>query len=201
MPDPIDVIRQFLDGTLPPPAFRDILYEDDRFETLLANDSKLPSEHYVRRYGGTYCFLLSQDYDDPGGVLSAHGALAQFMERNAIPYSKSNKYADSCDLVLDAAPGWLNPNHKYVAEKIMPDADDRSGGNLRSWLAQRLLEVYRCAGDPPQWIQSPSWPVNANGPLVFLGQIDIPDYFHDTAAAYVFHDPITGACETIIQVA
>jgi hypothetical protein len=43
--------------------------------------------------------------------------------------------------------------------------------------------------------------MNEHGPLVFLGQIDIRNYFHDEAAAYVFHDPVTGVTETVIQVA
>lgn len=34
----------------------------------------------------------------------------------------------------------------------------------------------------------------------FLGQVEINNYFHDEAAAYVFHDPKSDGCETVIQV-
>jgi len=60
--------------------------------------------------------------------------------------------------------------------------------------------MFRCLGEPPEWIQEPDWPINENGPLVFLGQLSVLNYFHDESAAYVFHDPTTGGCETIIQV-
>lgn len=36
--------------------------------------------------------------------------------------------------------------------------------------------------------------------MVFLGQIEIENYFHDAAAAYVFHDPKTNDTDTVIQV-
>jgi len=82
----------------------------------------------------------------------------------------------------------------------MPDAGGREGAELRKWSRERLVERFKCADKPPKWIQSPSWPMNENGPLVFLGQMDIKDYFHDSASAYVFYDPNSGEYETVIQV-
>ena len=200
MADPLETIQRFVDGTLPPAEFRDALYADESFETLLSHDPELPATHYVRQDGGVYHFVIAQNYDDPGGVLNAHGALCEYMERNGIAHSKSNKYADFYNLVLEASPNWLDPDHNFVSEHIMPNAGGRAGDELREWLSQRLLERFKCADKPPEWIQSPCWPVNENGPLVFLGQMDINNYFHDLATAYVFHDPTTGGCETIIQV-
>jgi hypothetical protein len=200
MLDPLKTIQRFVDGTLPPSEFRDALYADESFETLLTQDPDLPATHYVRRYGGTYYFLIAQNYDDPGGVLNAHGALCEYMDRNGIAYSKSNKYSEFYNLVLEAAPNWLAPDHKFVAEHIMPDAGGRYGGELRAWLSQRLVELFKCADKPPEWIQSPCWPINENSPLVFLGQMEINNYFHDLANAYVFHDPASGKTETVIQV-
>lgn len=200
MADPLETIKRFVDGSLPATEFRDTLYSDESFERLLSHDPDLPATHYARRDGGLYYFLIAQDYDDPGGVLNAHGALCEYMDRNGIAYAKSNKYSDFYALVLEAAPNWLDPDHKFVVEHIMPDADGREGDDLRAWLSARLLERFKCADKPPEWIQSPCWPVNEHGPLVFLGQLDVNNYFHDLAAAYVFHDPISGKCETIIQV-
>lgn len=65
----------------------------------------------------------------------------------------------------------------------------------------------------PKWLQlapavvqalmaeAPAWPIGDAGPLVFLRQVAIPDYFHDDAAAYVFYDPATRQCQTILQTA
>lgn len=150
--------------------------------------------------GGTYCFVVARDYSDPGGVLNAHGALCDFLDRKAISYEKSNKYSDFYTLVLSASPNWLVADSKFVAEHIMPQADGRTGDQLRQWLSEKLLERFRCVGEPPEWIQSPCWPIGKDGPMVFLGQMDVNNYFHDLATAYVFHDPSTGECETIIQV-
>jgi hypothetical protein len=200
MADPLDTIKRFVEGSLSPVEFRDAIYADDAFEAVLAHDPTLPAASYVRQDGGTYHFLLAQDYHDARGVLNAHGALCEYLDRNRIAYSRSNKYSDFYILVLEAAPNWLDPDHNFVAEHILPEADGRKGDELRAWLRKKLLERFKCADRPPEWIQSPCWPVNDNGPLVFLGQIDIKNYFHDLATAYVFHDPVSGECKTIIQV-
>lgn len=70
---------------------------------------------------------------------NARGALCEYMDRNGIAYSKSNKYSDFYNLVLDAAPKWRAPDHRYVAEQIMPEADDRGCRELRVWLSKRAI--------------------------------------------------------------
>jgi hypothetical protein len=198
MDDVLTTIRAFVAGELPPAVFRERLYADERFEAFLANDPHLRSGNYVGR--SVYYFLLEQDYDDPGGVLSAQGALADFMDRNGIEYTKTEKYADFYNLVLESQPDWLAVDPKYVQDHMLPAAGQRSGDELREWLREEFLRRFRCVGEPPAWIQSPVWPISENGPLVFLEQLDVNGYFHDAATVYVFHDPASGACESIIQV-
>jgi hypothetical protein len=81
----------------------------------------------------------------------------------------------------------------------MPEAAGRTGLELRMWLTEQLLEKYRYVSKPPEWVQDPCWPHGATGPLVFLGQLEVAGYFHDFGTVYVFHDPATGECQTIIQ--
>lgn len=200
MQEPLELIKRFVRGDLEPRDFRDALYSDDRFEALLVDDPNVRNTNYVVAAGGVYYFVIARDYDDPGDVLNAQGALCDFMDRNHITYERSSKYSDFYDLLLGASPPWLNPDSKYVAENILPDAEGRTGSELQKWLSRKLREQFRCAGDPPEWIQSPCWPISVNGPMVFLGQLEIKNYFHDFAVAYIFHDPATGACETVIQV-
>jgi hypothetical protein len=122
------------------------------------------------------------------------------MDRNNIEYSKSDRYSKLYDLVLNAQPAWLAVDSRYVADHLLPHAGGRLGPELQEWLASEFLARFRYVGTPPKWIQSPAWPISESGPLVFLGQLDINDYFHDAAVAYVFHDQQSGCCETIIQV-
>ena len=196
----LDTIKRFVAGHITPQEFRDRLYNDDTFETLLTNDPDLTPSNYVFSSGSAYHFVIAQNYDDPGGVLSAQGALCDFMDRNNIDYSKTDRYSDLYDLILDAQPEWLAVESQYVADQIMPHAGNRSGSELQQWLASEFRARFRYIDQPPKWIQSPNWPIGENGPLVFLGQLDIKDYLHDDAAAYVFHDQQSGCCETIIQV-
>lgn len=196
----LNTIKRFVAGQMTPPEFRDRLYNDDTFETLLTNDPNLTASNFVSSSGSAYHFVIAQDYDDPGGILSVQGALCDFMDRNNIEYAKTKRYSDFYALILDVQPRWLAVDSKYVAKAIMPHAGERSGIELREWLASEFRTRFRYANKPPKWIQSPAWPIGENGPLVFLGQVGIKDYFHDEAAAYVFYDEQSGRCDTIIQV-
>src|SRR5437660_36509 len=90
MDEQLGAIRSFVAGELSPQAFRDRLYTDNRFEEFLSHDPHLGSSNYVGR--SVYHFLLEQDFGDPGGVLNAQGALTDFMDRNSLGYTKTNKY-------------------------------------------------------------------------------------------------------------
>jgi hypothetical protein len=198
MEEVLEILRAFVAGNLTPSEFRDRLYADERFEVFLNNDPHLRPGNYVG--DSVYLYLLRIDFDDPGDILSAQGAITDFMDRSSLEYTKTSEYEDFYDLILDAQPSWLNVDAKYVQDHLLPAAGGRQGSKLREWLSEELLRRFRYIAEPPQWIQSPAWPIGPNGPLVFLGQLDVNDYFHDSAAVFVFHDPGTGTCETVIQV-
>lgn len=196
----LDAIKGFVAGIVSPHEFRDRLYSDGSFETLLTNDPTLPASNYVVSSGSTYHFVIAQDYDDPSGILNAQGALCEFMERNRIEYQRTEQYSEMYDLILEAQPDWLAVDPRYVAICMLPDASGRTGTELEEWLANEFRARFRYVSTPPRWIQSPSWPIGETGPLLFLGQFELNNYFHDDAAVYVFHDPNDGSCETVIQV-
>jgi len=198
MDEVLTFILAFVAGDMHPAAFRDRLYEDDRFEPLLCNDPHLRPGNYVN--GSAFHFLLALDFDDPGDVLNAQGALADFMDRNGITYSRTTRYQDFYDMVLEAQPRWLGVDAKWIRDNILCEAGNRQGQELVQWLRQELPKRFRSVAEPPCWIQSPEWPINENGPLIFLGELEVREYFHDVAAVYVFHDPVSGKCETVIQV-
>jgi hypothetical protein len=195
--DVLNVLRQFAAGEIGPSEFRDRLYSNPGFESFLANDPNLGPANYVGR--SAYLFLLECDLDTTDGVLDAHGAICDFLDRNGYEHTRTSRYADFHDLVLQVSPGWVDPDLKFVQDLITSEAGGRTGDELKEWLAGKLLEKYRYVSKPPEWIQNPCWPHGATSPLVFLGQIEVAGYFHDFASVYVFHDPATGGCQSIIQ--
>ncbi|MDP1798991.1 MAG: hypothetical protein Q8K78_15970 [Planctomycetaceae bacterium] len=73
-----------------------------------------------------------------------------------------------------------------------------------SAIQAKISEWFRCATDPPNWIQEAEWPTYNGKPMVFVGQIIVAPtsrLFHDDAGAYVFIDPDSGVTTTVIQVA
>ncbi len=104
-------------------------------------------------------------------------------------------------IILAAQPAWLDANPKWVKEELIAKSGGQTGNQLKKWLRERLLERFRYVAKPPRWLQSPSWPMGDKGPLVFLGQFDVRGYFHDDAVVYVFQDPDSGECKSIVQVA
>lgn len=198
MDEAIANIVAFVEGCTEPADFEKCLYNDPAIESALNDDPTLKPGTYIGT--STFLFVVGQNFESPGGILNVHGALSQFLERKRIPFRPTKSYSELYDNILKAQPGWLNVPVDWLNKNVLSNADGRKGKELRDWLRMRLLELFKYRGKPPKWIQSPNWPIGDNGPLVFLGQLRIPDYFHDEAAAYLFHDPTTGLCETVIQV-
>ena len=180
----LDAIKRFVAGQITPHEFRDRLYNDDTFETLLTNDPDLASSNYVFSSGRHIILSLLRTTMIRVTCSVPKGA-CDFMDRNNIEYSKTDQYADLFGLILDVQPEWLYVDSQYVADTMMPHAGGRSGPELQAWLASEFRVRFRYIDSPPKWIQSPAWPIGEKGPLVFLGQLDVNDYFHDNAAAYV----------------
>lgn len=193
----IHEICSFVSGKVSVEQFKKLLYESETIEEVLKNDPNLKPGNYIG--GDLYLYLLERDYSSPTGVLNAQGALCDYLDRNAILYEKSEKYAEDRELQLDAMPKWLDVDAKYLKDEIMKDAPVLNKTELKKWLAKEIKSRFVYVKRPPKWIQNPEWPIGPNGPLVFFGQNDLGDYFHDTAAVYVFYDSKSKVFENIIQ--
>ena len=193
------LVTAFVEGRMPPGEFEVALGNHSRIEALLDNDPDRPSATYVGR--SLYLYLLQLDYGTPGGVVDAQGALIDWLKRHHVAHVPSPDPATLIGLIHDAQPQWLSLESGYIQEQFLSRSGGRTGQVLSEWLRDELLQSFRYVGKPPRWIQSPEWPIGAEGPLVFIGQLKVEKYFHDVACAYVFHDPSSGQCETILQVA
>ena len=198
----LQVILDFVSGATTPEAFGHELRKRPEFGDLLDDAAELPNPSYITIAGcaNTYAFLLKLDFARLGGALNAQGALQQFMDRRHIPYVRTNEYSSLHSLLLEAQPAWLDVDTEFLRTHVLAHAPELKKAALKAWVRARLLEMFRFASKPPRWIQSPAWPIQDNRPLVFLGQFTVKDYFHDEAAVYVFHDPVTGDCQSVIQV-
>jgi hypothetical protein len=99
----------------------------------------------------------------------------------------------------------FDPTASIEAEEYFSGLVSRHSGGaaeFKAWLRGQVKELFKCVTSAPRWIQNPEWQFSQNGPLVFVGQIDVPPgLFHDDASFFTFWDPETGATRTIVQVA
>ena len=75
---------------------------------------------------------------------------------------------------------------------------------LGDWLRPILTHTFRCLSHPPRWIQNPNWQMCGHVPMLFVGQVDVracEGVLHDEASFYVFFDPASGECRTVMQIA
>lgn len=190
-------IIDFVEGRLQPKDFEQILYANPRFEEVLNDDPNFPPNTYL----GTelYLYVIQLNFNSPGDILNLQKVLADFLERNGFAHQSTKKFDERYDLILSAQPKWLDVDSEYVQSEIIPAAGDLTGNELKQWLRAEFLKRFRYITKPPRWIQNPNWPINENGPLIFLGQLQVKDYFHDEAAIYVFHDQKSDSLQTIRQ--
>lgn len=193
----LEVIRAFVSGELPTADFEQRLYREAGIEALLSVEPAPPS----CQTGITlFHHLIGLDYSNPGHLLEAQSALADLLECRGITVTPSPRPAEEHDLILSAQPRWLDADMSYLSG-LLATAPAGSYKERKAWLRQQILELFRFRTRPPRWLQAPNWPLGRSGPMVFLGQLAVDEYFHDRAAVYVFHDPATGECTSIVQVA
>lgn len=196
--DALESAVAFIEGRLAPLDFETELAVNAQLEKFLLELP--PIQPYSSPNFSLYHYLIGLNYSDPGDLINAQDAIAKGLLQCDVDVKPSTQQAQFFDLLLSAQPGWLSADTAYLASLLSDAPTDLSHKELRSWLRKRILELFRYTSKPPRWIQSPDWPIGAKGPLVFLGQINLPNYFHDQASVFVFHDPASGECKNIIQV-
>jgi hypothetical protein len=72
------------------------------------------------------------------------------------------------------------------------------------WLEEQVVRQFRSIRNRPEWLQSPEWPVFQGKPMLFVGQIDLPEgstaILNHNASFYVFWDyGGTGSTKVIVQ--
>ena len=193
----LKLLIDFVSGEMEPKAFESKLYASNTMENYL---SDMPDYPRIGYFGdGAYLFLISQDYDDPGAALNAHHVVQQILKRKGADFNSSDRFERLYDLIQDAQPKWLDVSPKFIAAKYFSIIKHLPRKDAKKKLRSYLLRDFKFIKNHPKWLQSPKWPIQNESPMVFLGQINIEEYFHDTAAAYVFYDPYDGHTETIIQ--
>lgn len=200
MNEALQTVLDFVEGRIDGKDFEKKVYSDPLMESLLQDETLKWHSTYIKN--DPYHFLIGLDYNDPGDVLNAQGAMELFLERKDIPLIRATAHSNFQELLLAAQPGWLNVDTAYLQKHVLPDAGGLQGKELQTWLNVRLKELFRYHKKPPKWIQNPAWPITDNRPMYFLGQIKLDncEHFHDEAAVYVFLDPSTGETRTVIQV-
>jgi hypothetical protein len=198
MNQPDKTLLDFVEGRLSAEEFEQILYRNSDLEIYLKDEPRLPVSYYIK--GDVYTYLIQLDFKDAADLLNAFGAVRDFLERKQIAFKPTGLYEDLYSIILSAQPKWLDVETGYVSRTLLPEAGSQSGAELRDWLKKRFLEKFRYATVPPEWLQNPEWLYSQGEPLIFLGQISVEHFFHDEAAVYVFYNPKTGACETIVQI-
>ncbi len=83
---------------------------------------------------------------------------------------------------------------------------DGSPKGFKAWLDGEAEKRFLVFKTRPKWLQNPEWPLGKSGPMVFVGQLNLPRgevyagvmQNHD-ASYYVFVDRETGQTVTIVQ--
>lgn len=189
-------LSDFVSGKTPVLEFEQQLYNDPDIEALLSAES---APRYCQTGTTLFHYLIGLDLSDPGHVLSAQDVLVSLLQKHGVKTVPSGAAAAEYALLLDAQPRWLDADAKFLAS-LLDAAPCLPAKQRKAWLRQRILELFKYTKQPPRWLQSPAWPIGDAGPLVFLGQFPVADYFHDEAAVYVFHDPAKDAFTTFVQV-
>ncbi|KAB7769765.1 hypothetical protein [Xanthomonas maliensis] len=191
----LETIKAFVEGSLPAQDFVRWLYESPDLPECLDTDFVLPD--YVVE-PTLHAFLIVQDYASAESLFNTQALLSEFLNSQAVAHTKDPRYERLFNLLLQAQPKWLRLTGDYLANVLNGQSDDHPKAEL-SRLKARIKDDFRYLKRPPNWLQSPDWPIEEGKPLIFVGQIDTTGLHHDSSHAYVFFNPDTQGFVTLGQ--
>lgn len=192
----IDIIREFVEGSISPKEFEEKVYADDAVEALLRDEKDLPS--YVSE-PDLYTYAISQDFQNLECIYNVQTLLSGFLSKNGITHTVEKKYEKLFNLTLKVQPKWLSLPSDYLSS-LIEEQKSLSPKDLQLWLKEKIKTDFRCLKTQPKWLQSPEWPIASGKPMVFVGQLDISELSHDSAQAYLFFDEDKRSFHTITQI-
>ncbi|MBT2371589.1 hypothetical protein [Pseudomonas fluorescens] len=191
----IEIIKQFVEGSISPKAFEEKVYADSAVEALLKGENNLPA--YIIE-PDLYTYAISQNYLNLECIYNIQTLLSGVLNKKGIAHTVEKKYEDLFNLTLKVQPKWLSLPSDYLS-MLIEEQKNLSPKELQSWLKEKIKSDFRYLKTPPKWLQSPEWPIEGGKPMVFLGQLDISELSHDLAQAYLFFDEGKKTFHTITQ--
>jgi hypothetical protein len=100
----------------------------------------------------------------------------------------------------------FRPDVPLEAEDFFRDLVSRYNGPgemLSTWLEEQAIKYYRSLVKPPEWLQDPEWPVFQGKPMLFVGQVDLPEgstpLLNHSASFFIFWDYESGVTKVVVQ--
>jgi hypothetical protein len=180
----IDIIKNYLEGSLSPQDFQKELYYNKDMEDLLSKETQIPP--YTNSQNA-FLYLIEIDILLPSGEFDSKDLLSKLLTKKNISFSLNNEYKKKYDLFMKIQPRWLNLTEPYF-QFIFNKHKDKSGIELERALKLEIKNDFKFLKNKPRWLQSPVWPTVENKPLFFIGQLDITEIRHDISYLYIFLD-------------
>lgn len=164
-------------------------YAQDKKTGRFILNKKLPSDYnglYSPEYFLTHPLISLNDKYEFYGMVRRY-----FWRRGDHGPLVKNEELKSFELMLKAQPKWIcvrDENFLHELERNCPTESNRF-----KWYKQKYLELFRYERTPPEWVQSPEWPIVNGQPLVFKQQKEDGELVQ-----YLFYQPQTLE-ETIVE--
>lgn len=190
------ILKKYITGDISGKEFESRLYQHtDEFGQYF-NAFPIMSGYLQN---GILVYLLECDYSTSLGNANAIGAIVDFFNGNGmscenVTPSHSRLYEE----LLDVQPKYLDLDLRWL-ESYYSQFPQWNEPGRKKWLKERIKQDFQYLDKSPKWLQNPQWMIGDNGPLVFVGQLDLKDLYHDTSCLYIFIDPTSQVIQFQIQ--
>lgn len=195
---PLDRITAFVEGQTSLSAFMHALEQDEALQAVLEEDIVL--RPYTND-GNLLLYVLQQNPSALTAEINVRDALSRYLSAKGRVHAAAKDIAQLYDIVLGETPGWLDPPDFFL-RRIADKAVDLPGRKaVANMVKDEIAASFRYLKKPPRWLQSPTWIVVGERPLMFVGQMNLGRLKHDAAQVYLFFDEAGGEIRTVVQVA
>ncbi|WP_338488885.1 hypothetical protein VRC18_24590 [Pseudomonas trivialis] len=111
----IDIIKEFVEGSISPKEFEEKVYADATIEALLKGEKNLPA--YVSE-PDLYTYAISLDFRNLECIYNIQSLLSGVLSKNGITHTVEKKYENLFNLTLKIQPKWLMLPSEYLSNLI-----------------------------------------------------------------------------------
>ncbi len=194
------IIKEFIDFVEGRMSFKEFQqnYETNKDYYKLLDDIKPNNDFLYQKNKSINQCLEFYKWSTATGQNIVHSYIVRYLNYYNVKFQPTNKYSSRVKFIYDIQPSYVYIEDEEFLNNIINQAPkELSKTKKKSWIKNKIKEMFKYDTKPPRWIQDPEWPIIDGKPLIFKSQTK--EKLDDERVYYTFYNPETKEEQIVCQ--